>query len=303
MHVLLIFVDGIGLGPDDRKINPFSIAKMPTLTRLTNDKRWVQGIGHQESGRALFRPVDPRMDVPGRPQSGSNHATIITGKPIPQLIGEHYGPKPNAQTREIVDEGSLFSELINFGKTADLLTAYPPRFLNSIERGKRLPSAFQQAARSAGLPWHSTDDLIKQNAVSADWTGQAWHSYFELTDVPLYSPYEAGQQLVTLSRRYDFAMHSHVFTDFVGHRGTLEEGVGLLEILDGVMTGIIDTWEDDEGLVLLTSDHGNMEVIGDRRHTTHDVPFLVIGDQRDNFMENVKTLADIAPALRKLLLP
>ncbi|MEO0565057.1 MAG: peptidase, partial [Chloroflexota bacterium] len=106
MRILLVFIDGIGIGPDDPDVNPFSVANMPTLIGLTNGQRWVEGIGEQRNNRALFKTLDPRMGVQGRPQSGSNHATIITGKPIPQIIGEHYGPKPNAQTREIVAQGT-----------------------------------------------------------------------------------------------------------------------------------------------------------------------------------------------------
>lgn len=302
MHILLIFVDGIGIGDDDPAVNPFSAADMPTLTALTNGQRWVRGIGQQASERALFRPLDPRMGVDGRPQSGSGHATIITGKNVPALIGRHYGPKPNADTRAIVAEGSFFSELVDAGKSAALLTAYPPGLLHDIGRGKTLPSSFQQAAMGAGLKLLDADDLRTGRAVSGDWTGIGWREHLGFPDMPLLSPEDSGKRMVELSRRYDFAMVAHIFTDYVGHRGTVADGVNLLHHLDAVMAGALAQWDDDEGLMILTSDHGNMEDVSIRQHTENDVPALVIGATRETFAAELSTLADIVPAMRRLLL-
>jgi len=301
MRILLVFIDGIGIGPDDPDVNPFSVAEMPTLHALTNGHRWVEGIGRQQNDHALFFPVDPRMDVAGRPQSGSNHATIITGKPIPQIIGEHYGPKPNAATRAIVDESNFFVEVIERGLSADLLTAYPPGLLHNIQRGKTLPSAFMQAATNAGKPLHTVEDLREGRALSADWTGTGWPSHLNIDGVPQFSPYEGGVKMVQLAREHDFAMHAHVFTDFVGHRGTLDEATRLLKNIDKVMAGALDTWDTDNDLLILTSDHGNMERIGSRTHTKNDVPLLVVGAARHAFARDIKTLADLVPAMRRLL--
>ena len=42
-------------------------------------------------------------------------------------------------------------------------------------------------------------------------------------------------------------------TDIVGHRGTIDDGVALLETFDGVMEGVLDHWNDDEGLDFQTT--------------------------------------------------
>ena len=181
MHILLIFIDGIGLGPDDPAVNPFSGAHLPTLTGLTNGQRWVQGIGRQQTSDAIFIPTDPRLGVDGRPQSGTGHATIITGKNVPAMIGRHYGPKPNAATREIVSEGTFFNEVVDAGKRAALISAYPPGLHHDIERGKRLPSCYQQAVLQMGLPMFGVEDLRAGRAVSEDWTGDAWRTHLGLT--------------------------------------------------------------------------------------------------------------------------
>lgn len=302
MHILMIFLDGIGLGDDDPAVNPFAVANMPTLTALTNGKRWLRDTGKQESERAIFIPTDPRLGIPGRPQSATGHAAILTGLNVPQLIGEHYGPKPDARVRQyLADEHNIFKQVVNCGKQAALINAYPPRLHQAINRGKSLRSSIQQAAHEAGLPMFEDKHLYSGEAMSEDWTGEAWRTHLDYTDTPLFTPYEAGVEMVRLSRQYDFAFFSHWFTDTVGHRGPFEDAVGLLELFDGVMTGAMDTWDDDEGLMLVTSDHGNMEVIGDRHHTENDVPTLIVGREKAAFAEGFTALTDFVPRMAKML--
>ncbi len=301
MHILLIFIDGIGLGDDNSEINPFAAADLPTLNALANGNRWLRSTGIQTSPRAVFVPTDPRMGMAGRPQSGSGQAAILTGKNIPQLIGEHYGPKPNAPIRDLLNEDNFFKQVVQKGKTAALLEAYPPPWHQGINSGKNLPSSYQWAAHSAGVPYMDEHDLRTGRALSGDWTGEGWHSQLGYTDTPLLTPYEAGKRLVEISRQYDFAMMSHWLTDVVGHRGTLAEGVRLLEIFDGVMQGVLDTWDDDEGLTLITSDHGNMEEIGSRKHTENDVPTVIIGAEKTQFAQGLVDLAGLVPRMTAAL--
>lgn len=301
MHILMIFLDGIGLGADDPTINPFAAASTPTLHQLANGQRWLASTGRQTSERALFIPTDAHMSVPGRPQSGSGQAAILTGRPIPQIIGEHYGPKPNKAIRDLLAEDNFFKQVVAHNKTAALLEAYPPRWHKATNSGKNLRASYQQAAYEAGLPIFGEQAIYAGDALAADWTGEGWRSQLGYSDTPVYSRHEAGHKLVELSRRYDFAFSSHWMTDIVGHRGTLEEGVALLELFDGVMAGVLDAWDDAEGLVIITSDHGNMEEIGSRKHTENRVPTVVIGAQKDRFAENFNSLADFVPLMAQLL--
>ena len=173
-------------------INPFAAAKMPTLTALTNGKRWLRGIGRQQSERAVLVPTDPRMGIPGRPQSASGQAAILTGKNIPQIIGEHYGPRPNAPIREISANDNFFKQVVAHGMTAALLEAYPPRFHEVIASGKRLPSSYQQAALSAGLTLFTEKEIYSGDALSGDWTNEGWRSELGYSDTPVYTPEEGG---------------------------------------------------------------------------------------------------------------
>src|SRR5215207_1940114 len=176
MHILMIFLDGIGLGEDDPATNPFAAADTPTLQSLSNGKRWLRGIGRQETERAIFLPTDAGMGVPGRPQSASGQAAILTGRNIPQLIGEHYGPRPNEAIRTILAQGNIFKELVAHGKTAALLEGYPPPFHDAVNSGKRLRSSYQLALHEAGLPLFSEAQIYSGDAMSGDWIGLGWRT-------------------------------------------------------------------------------------------------------------------------------
>ncbi len=301
-HILMIFLDGIGLGDDDPTKNPFAIAHMPTLTALTNGRRWLRGIGRQESERAIFIPTDPRLGVPGRPQSASGQATIVTGRNIPKLIGEHYGPKPNPAIRKLLAEDNFFKQVVSHGKKTAIINAYPPRLHNAINRGKILRSSYQQALHEAGLPMFGDEKIYDGTAMSSDWTGEGWRGELGYTDTPIYSRPEAGRRMVEISRQYHFAFFSHWYTDIIGHRGPLEDGVALLELFDGVMAGALDEWDDDEGLMIVTSDHGNLEDISSRNHTENDVPTLIIGRDKAAFAEGLTDLTGFVPRMARVLL-
>lgn len=300
-HILMVFLDGIGLGNDDPAVNPFAAATLPTLTALTNGKRWVRGIGVQESDRAIFVPTDPRMGIPGRPQSASGQAAILTGRNIPQLIGEHYGPRPNPAIRAILAGDNFFKQVVSHGMKAALLEAYPPRFHAALSSGKRLPSSYQQAALEAELSLFTEDAIYSGDALSGDWTGEGWRGELGYTDTPIYTPEEGGRKMVELSRRYEFAFFSHWFTDVIGHRGTVAEGVRILELFDRVMAGVLAEWDDSEGLIIVTSDHGNMEDLSHTKHTENDVPTLIIGADKARFAEGLHTLADLVSRMADFL--
>jgi bisphosphoglycerate-independent phosphoglycerate mutase (AlkP superfamily) len=60
-------------------------------------------------------------------------------------------------------------------------------------------------------------------------------------------------------------------------------------------------WDDARDLVVITSDHGNMEDISIRQHTTNDVPTVAIGAARHTFAEGLHDLTGIAPGVLRAM--
>jgi hypothetical protein len=302
LHALLFFLDGVGLGGPDPAVNPFVIAHLPHLTSLLGPDWYLNSRGPITTERASLVPTDACLGIPGRPQSATGQATILTGRNVPALVGEHYGPKPNEAVAAIIRQGTLFQEVVEAGGTAALLTPYPPGYFAGIHSGKRLLSSVPLAAASAGLKLMDVDDLRAGRAVSPDFTAQGWHDHMGYHDVPLLSLREAGRHIAALARHYTFTFFEHWPSDRAGHRGSLEQAARHLELLDEAIGGLLDAWDDSSGLLVITSDHGNIEDKQQRNHSLHPVPTILIGPGHAEAAAHIHTLADIAPTIRRFLL-
>lgn len=276
MHLLFLFLDGIGLGTDNPSINPFARVDMPNLQNLLGGKRLLAG-APIETQRATLLPLDACLGVSGLPQSASGQATLLTGVNVPSFLGYHYGPKPNPPLAEFLRNGNIFNTLIKKDKNAALVNAYPPRYFDAVNSGRRLYSAIPLAVTSAGISLKTSDDLHSGNAISADFTAQSWHTHLNLPDTPVISAEEAGARLAKLAVDHDFSMFEFWLSDYAGHHQDMSAACSLLETFDQVIGGLLDTWDDHSGLILITSDHGNLEDLSTRRHTFNPVPALLIG--------------------------
>ena len=299
MNFLFLFMDGVGLGSDNPRVNPLARAEMPNLTALLGGRKLTASAVPLENERASVVALDAVMGVEGLPQSATGQASLVTGKNIPQMVGEHYGPKPNLALREVLAEGSIFSTLAGKGYQAALLNAYPEGYFEAIQSGKRLYSAIPQAVVNAGIRLNGKQDLDAGTALSADFTGEGWRTFLNYEDVPVFSPEEAGARMAELTANCDFAFFEFWPSDYAGHRQDHEESNQLLEQFDRVLGGLVGAWDDAAGLILITSDHGNLEDLDTRRHTANPVPALVVGapELRRTFVKDLRTLADVAPAI------
>lgn len=296
--ILFVFFDGVGLGPDDPARNPFAAAEIPNLIGLLGGGPPLAGLPRIETGRAIFIPTDASLGVPSPPQSATGQAAILTGLNVPALVGGHWGPKPNEAVVNIVKQNNIFQTL---GRRAALANAYPPRYFAAIRSGRRNYSTVPLAVTSAGLPLFTADDLRAGRAFSADFTGEGWRSDLKFSDTPVYSPREAGRRLAQSALGRAFTFFEHWPTDLVGHRGTLVEAIRLVEKLDAVLGGLLEAWDDSQGLIVVTSDHGNLEDMSTRHHSMNRVPTLIVGDARAAFAEDLTDLTGFVPAIRRAL--
>jgi 2,3-bisphosphoglycerate-independent phosphoglycerate mutase len=303
MRVLFIFLDGIGLGEDNAAINPLADARMPNLNALLDGRSLIRSAAPFHGERATLLGIDPAVGVEGLPQSATGQAILLTGKNIPAELGYHYGPKPNREVAAYLNDGTLFARFAKAGKKAALLNAYPPRYFHGIDSGKRLYSSVPLAVTNAGIELFKQEDFFAGRALSADFTGQGWRDMLGFKEAPVMNEHEAGRKLAVLAYEYDFAFFEYWASDYAGHKQDFDQAVKLMESFDGVLGGLVEMMESgkwkDEFLVLVTSDHGNMEDVSTRKHTDANVPALVIGNKtaREEFTHNMTDLTHVAPAI------
>src|SRR5437762_10299201 len=129
MSVLLIFVDGLGIGARGPH-NPLDL------------------LGEEASPLAVFQDEEPRLalggtlvrtdatlGVEGRPQSASGQTTILTGVNAPALLGYHKQGFPNKALLEIIRDHSIFRILLQAGiAPVAFANAYTKRFFEERPR-------------------------------------------------------------------------------------------------------------------------------------------------------------------------
>lgn len=301
MKLLFLFLDGIGLGENNAEINPFAKAHMPFLESLLGGQKLTQDAELVDNELVCLRAVDANLGVSGLPQSATGQAVLLTGINIPEKLGYHYGPKPNPEVAQFLNADTIFHKVIKANKKTALLNAYPPRYFDGIDSGKRLYSSIPLALTNAGISLFTHDDYFAGKALSADFTGQGWHDFLNFPNAPLFDAHTAGIKLAELAQGCDFSFFEYWASDYAGHKQDMNSAVHQLEIVDSVLKGLLSTWHD--GLILLTSDHGNMEDLSTRKHTSNPVPLLLFGDKelRKEF-NHIKQLTEIAPAILKVVM-
>jgi hypothetical protein len=231
---------------------------------------------------------------------------------VPAMLGLHDGPKPNKAIIDLISRGTMFTQMNNNGRNSMLLNAYPPRYFKSIETGYRLPGVIALAVNQAGIQLKTMDDLNQGNAISADFTAIGWRERLEYLDIPLLNYTQAGKRLNDLANKSDLSIFEYWLTDMAGHHQDMQAACSLLGIFDSVLGSLLNSWDDENGLIILSSDHGNLEDLSTRHHTRNDVPLLMIGSckLRELFLNQLNLswnsrakpdLTDIAPAIVKFI--
>jgi hypothetical protein len=291
MSVLMIFVDGVGIGDDNPAVNPFARARTKHLVAASG----VLDRLELRAG-ALVVPTDATLGVDGLPQSASGQTTLLTGINAARQVGRHVHGFCTKPLAAILDGASLFARVRRGGGRATFANAYTPEFFRGE---RRFLSVTTVAMKQAGLPFRDLDDLARGEAVFHDITNRGLRE--RGYHVPEVHPEEAGRRLARLALFHDFTMYEHFQTDQAGHARDMDKAVLLLEQLDLLLDGVLGASDPDELLIVMTSDHGNLEDLTTRTHTRNPVPTMLWGTDREAVAGKIRTLADIAPALLRYL--
>ncbi|HTC83537.1 MAG TPA: 2,3-bisphosphoglycerate-independent phosphoglycerate mutase [Rhizomicrobium sp.] len=126
---------------------------------------------------------------------------------------------------------------------------------------------------------------------------------------PEMSAYEVTEKLeeAIASGKYNLIVCNYANPDMVGHTGVMDAAVKAVVAIDECLGRLTGALENAGGLMLLTADHGNIEMMRDPKthephtaHTTLDVPIIAFGAPKDTRLENGR-LADVAPTMLDLM--
>jgi len=154
------------------------------------------------------------------------------------------------------------------------------------------------------------------------WDGEEWSlvassgakNYNETPEMQAAEIAQKVQQAVK-SGEYDFVLANFANPDMVGHTGDFEAAKEAMEFVDQQIGTIWKTIQEFNGILLITSDHGNCEDMFDMttgksttNHTTNPVPVYLAGHEfevedkeaHENYQLDARAkgiLADIAPTI------
>jgi 2,3-bisphosphoglycerate-independent phosphoglycerate mutase len=126
---------------------------------------------------------------------------------------------------------------------------------------------------------------------------------------PEMSAYQVTAKLeeAIASAKYDLIVVNFANPDMVGHTGMMDAAIRAVEAIDACLGRLRAAIEKVGGVLLVTADHGNIEMMKDpvthephTAHTTLDVPIIAVNAERKLKLENGR-LADVAPTLLALM--
>ncbi|NEQ30318.1 MAG: alkaline phosphatase family protein [Leptolyngbya sp. SIO4C5] len=292
---IFCFLDGVGLG-GRQPGNPFAAkAVMPFLTSLLGCQ--LVADAQVEQSNLLLKPIDACLGIPGLPQSATGQTALYTGCNASQFLGRHLSAFPGGSLRSLIAASGLFQQVQALGGKVAHANLYSTAYFEAIAQRRlrysvgtllsltaKVPFRLQPAyERGEAIFWDITGDLALQRGITA----------------PAISPQEAGRRLALLGGQHQVTLFECYLTDFAGHGQDWQQALQVLQRVDTFLAGLVETLPANVTLVL-SSDHGNLEDLGTKRHTLNPVPLLVVGNQAKAFSE-VQAITDITPQMVSLI--
>jgi 2,3-bisphosphoglycerate-independent phosphoglycerate mutase len=322
-RVLLLFVDGVGLGDDDAASNPLRTAALPVLQGLLAGRPLLRDAAPVHAAGASLVGIDATLGVAGTPQSGTGQAALLTGVNAAELHGRHFGPWVPARLQRLVREESLLAGARAAGYQVAFANAYPEEVLGVLDRSarpggvdaaapgtdraarrrRRAPSFLRAgpplAALGAGLLTRHTAALKRGDAVASEITNDGWRSVLGRTQVPVITAADAGRNLARIAGSNDLTLFAHYATDYAGHRRDMAAAVAAMERFDEFVGGLLAHLPPD-ALTFIISDHGNLEDVR-VGHTRNPALGIVAGQGHLLVARRLRALTDVTPTILDVL--
>ncbi|MBN1897248.1 MAG: hypothetical protein JW827_00590 [Spirochaetes bacterium] len=313
MKLILIFIDGIGIGQKN-KTNPFLLQKSLYLSHFKSEfkTKWKRSEGF------IVYSLDPMLGVSGIPQSASGQSSIFTGINVARLLQGHLTGFPNKRLRALLMKKNLFLELEAMGRKVKFINAYPlfaeklnKQHLLIDENGNFIIKENQEGfakilkrisvttvlAMSIKQKFFGLEDLKEKKSIFHDLTNQ--YLIRQGLDVPPFTPKIAAHIMVDNLKRFDVLLYEYFLTDKIGHLFLEKESLLIVKILDEFITELVNLTNGRDVHILIFSDHGNFEDQSVKTHTKNNIPFVHIGKNTE-VNDEIQNITDIYPYILNL---
>jgi len=284
MSLLILFIDGVGIGADDPETNPFAEIGARRLAPLR---------GRAPEPGCAFRPLDATLGVPGLPQSATGQTTLYSGVNAAGVMGRHVQGLPGPTLRKLLERDSLFLRLVRSGRRPTFANLYTRGHLEA-ERPRW--SATTRMVHYAGVSFRVLGhDGTRDAALFHDWTGE-WGARHGI-EIPRRTADDAAAVLAGLLDDHDLVLYEYFLTDVAGHRGSRDEKRRQAVRAETLVDAVLRREEGSGHTVLVVSDHGNLEEAHHRRHTLNPVPLLGWGPRATPLVGAIDAMTAFTPVI------
>ncbi len=289
LHIILLFIDGVGIGEDNTAFNPLTFSRTGIFSQNSHPEL---PFGGKRFG------LDATLGVPGLPQSASGQTTIYTGENAPEILGQHLFGFPNEKLRDLLHDKSLFIRLKAAGKDCRFLNGFRPVFFTTPELFSNIRmSATTEMNRAAGLPFTTLDDIREKSGLYHEYTNQFLRKLG--FSMPIYSAEEAAEIILTESKKYHLLLYEYFMTDNAGHSCNMDFAISEVRKIEQLIYHIAAGIKCGDTILMVISDHGNLEDLRTKSHTLNRSFFAIWGKNTGN--EQVRKLTDVTPLILKTL--
>lgn len=296
--IVFIFVDGLGIGKRESN-NPFYVGHFPYFEDLFSERTTY---------------MDPRMGVPGLPQSATGQTALFTGFNAAKMYGGHKEGFPGVTLKNLLKEDSLFKKVQQFGYSPTFANAFLVSEPEKLLAGHYVSVTTYMTLTSVGKV-RNLDDLNKHNAVFQDITNEMllegtfiprYEKFFPeirtiidgdaFKKIELRTPEEAAHALLSIAHDNDVVLFEFFQTDEAGHKQDMDRALEVLTLLERFVKAVFTSVNPHKTTCILTSDHGNIEDLSTGSHTENKVPFVVLG-KGEKYLKRIHHIYDVTPAI------
>jgi hypothetical protein len=294
-RALFVFIDGIGIGAPNAS-NPFAGTKWHVLGPLSGEERAPAGVA--------FGTLDATLAYPGLPQSATGQTVLFTGEDAMAVAGGHREGFPTKPLARLLLERSFLRRTREAGGRAAFLNGYTrerAHAIEALERAGEVPSfrmrvsASSLAAVAGGGRLCTLEDVHARRAATFDLTGEVCRRYG--VDAPRRTLREAADAVLAGAREHDVSLFELFLTDKAGHAQDQAWARHEGRRVDTFLSRLLDRLDPVRELLVVTSDHGNLEDLSTGGHTLARVPLFAVGAGAQRVVGGAESLADVAPRL------
>ena len=215
-------------------------------------------------------------------------------------------------SKVLLDAGVDLTTMTRYEHDFDCPVAFPEQIVRST-LAEVLSEAGTRQLHAAETEKYAHVTYFLNGGEEREWEGEIRILVPSPRDVPSYDlrPAMSADEVADrfcaeIGAGYRFGVVNFANADMVGHTGSIPATVTAVETVERCLGRVVDTVRAAEGIVLVTADHGNAEVMLEpdgvspqTAHTTSPVPLVVAGAGLS--VRDGGGLSDLAPTVLELL--